>query len=332
VRRPALVTQILCLNTALIAATVLATSTVGRLDLSQGPERRQYLVMMAAVLVTVLVNSILLRRSFAPLESIIQTMEHVDLAQPGLRVTEEAETTDVARLHGAFNRMVDRLEQERGEAADAVLRAQEAERSRLARDLHDEVNQALTGVLLRLQATADAAPPELKDELEETRSVATQAMDQLRRLSHELRPTALDDLGLAATLRTQIESFAANTRTSTKLDLVGPVDDFRPDEQIVIYRVVQEALSNAARHSAAQNILVEVRRKGARGVVRITDDGLGIDPESERGHGLAGMRERALQCGGRLDVCSGAGRGTTIELMLGRTAPITYGQPRRSWA
>jgi two-component system sensor histidine kinase UhpB len=331
VRRPALATQTLALNTALIVATVVATSVAGRLEVTPLAEQRQYLVLAVAVLATVLVNSILLRRSFEPLQSIIDTMEHVDLSQPGVRVSEEAVTDEVARLHAAFNRMVDRLEQERGEAADAVLRAQEAERARLAQDLHDEVNQALTGVLLRLQATAEAAPPELADELHETQVVATEAMNQLRALSHELRPSSLDDHGLAAALRTQVETFAARARTNTQLELSGPVDEFRPDEQIVIYRVLQEALSNAARHSAAQNIRVEVRRKGARGVLRVSDDGLGIDPEAARGLGLAGMRERALQAGGRLDVKSEPGQGTTIELLLGRTAPAVA-RPRRVWA
>ena len=331
-RRPALVTQLLAINSILIALTVLATTAAQRLDISAAAERRQYLVIIAGILATVLVNGLVLRRRLAPLQAIIETMEHVDLSVGGLRADGDADTEEVARLHAAFNRMMDRLEHERFEAADAVLAAQEDERARLARDLHDEVNQALTAVLLRLQATALAAPPELAEELRETQAVATQAMGELRRLSHELRPTALDDLGLAAALRTQIEMISARAGMDVRLQMGGDVDDFREDEQLVVYRVVQEALSNAVRHSEARHVTVTVRRKGARGVVRVEDDGRGIDPHAIRGHGLAGMRERARQAGGRLDVLTTRGGGTTIELELGRTVPTSQRQPRRAWA
>ncbi|MCW2957738.1 MAG: sensor histidine kinase [Solirubrobacterales bacterium] len=331
-RRPTLITQLLAMNSTLIALTVLATAAAGRLDVTAVAERRQYLVIVAGVLATVLVNGVVLRRRLEPLHAIIDTMEHVDLSEGGLRAAGHADTEEVARLHAAFNRMMDRLEQERTEAADAVLRAQEDERARLARDLHDEVNQALTAVLLRLQATTLAAPPELAEELRETQAVATQAMGELRRLAHELRPTALDDLGLAAALRSQVDAFGVKAGIDARLQLSGNVDDFREDEQLVVYRVVQEALSNAARHAEARHITVSVRRKGARGVVQIADDGRGIDPQADRGHGLAGMRERARQAGGRLDVQGTPGGGTTIELELGRTVPTTKRPARRAWA
>jgi two-component system sensor histidine kinase UhpB len=296
-RRPTLITQLLAINSLLIGVTVLATSAAGRLDHSAPSERGQYWVLVSGILATVLVNGLVLRRRLAPLQAIIETMEHVDLSEGGLRASGQADTEEVVRLHAAFNRMMDRLELERTEAADAVLRAQEDERARLARDLHDEVNQALTAVLLRLQATTAIAPPELAAELRETQAVATQAMGELRRLAHELRPTALDDHGLAAALRSQVDAFGAKAQIETRLQLGGDVDDFREDEQLVVYRVVQEALSNAARHADARHITVTVRRKGARGVVQISDDGRGIDPQAIRGHGLAGMRERARQAG-----------------------------------
>ena len=331
-RRPTLITQLLAINTMLIAAVVLATSAAGRLDVSVGAQRSQYAVLVAGILATVLVNGFVLRRRLAPLQAIIETMERVDLSEGGLRASGTADTEEVVRLHAAFNRMMDRLETERAEAADAVLRAQEDERARLARDLHDEVNQALTAVLLRLQATTLAAPPELQPELQETQRVATEAMGELRRLAHELRPTALDDLGLAAALRSQVDAFQAKAGIEARLQMGGDIDDFREDEQLVVYRVVQEALSNCARHAGARHVTVSVRRKGARGVVQISDDGRGIDPQAIRGHGLAGMRERARQAGGRLDVLSTPGGGTTIELELGRTAPSTPRTARRAWA
>ncbi len=326
--------QILAVNAALVVAAVLAASVAAQLDLSLPSESRQFLVLVAAILATVLVNGIVLRRRFAPLEELIATMERVDLASPGVRASAmAADSEDVVRLREAFNRMLGRVEQERAEGASAVLRAQEAERARLARDLHDEANQALTGVLLRLQAIAHDAPPGLAAELRETQEVATQAMQELLHLARELRPTALDDHGLEAALRTQVERFGRATGITATLDLAAGLDDATDaDGQLVIYRIVQEALSNVARHAAAGCVHVEARRRDARTVVRIVDDGRGIDPGSPRGLGLAGMRERALLAGGFLTVGSTPGRGTTVELTLGQTRPsvprhVTARQP-----
>jgi two-component system sensor histidine kinase UhpB len=334
-RRPALSTQILAVNTALIAATVFAGAAAAQLSLD-GPlsERRQLAVLIAAILSTVLVNGFVLRRRFAALQQLVDTMERVDLSRPGVRMPppQSRDSDEVVRLNDAFNSMLVRIEQERAQTASAVLRAQEDERARLARDLHDEVNQALTGVLLRLQASVQGAPPELADELRETRDVAARAMEELRGLAHELRPTALDDLGLSAALRTLTDDFNRKSGLLMTCELAGAVDEFRPDEQLVVYRVIQEALSNAARHAAAERVHVEVRRKGARGVVRIIDDGRGIDLDASSGHGLTGMRERALQAGGRLEVHSAPGAGTTVELLLGRTAPVAIATGRRVWA
>ena len=165
-------------------------------------------MLAAAVLVTILANNFVMRRRFKPLESLTRTMERVDLAVPGTRAQpSDDEPTDVARLRETFNVMLTRLETERVAAASAVLRAQEAERARLARDLHDEVNQALAAVSMRLAATAEGAPPELAAELAETQRLATQAMHELLGLARELRPAALDDHGLVPALRTQVRMF-----------------------------------------------------------------------------------------------------------------------------
>ena len=154
-----------------------------------------------AIALTVLVNVYLLQRRFGPLERLVDQMERADLSRPGANLREfepPAGPEEVARLHFAFRRMLERLEAERRRASSAALAAQEEERARVARDLHDEVNQSLTGLLLRLEATRRHAPPELADELAEVRAVANQAMEELLTLARQLRPTALDDLGLKA--------------------------------------------------------------------------------------------------------------------------------------
>lgn len=315
--------QILAVNGVLIIAAVLAASVAARLDLAELSQSRQFLVLIAAILASVLVNGVVLRRRFTPLGDLIETMERVDLTNPGVRaVAATADSADVIRLRDAFNRMLCRLEEERASGASAVLHAQEAERARLARDLHDEANQALTGVLLRLQASAHGAPPALAAELRETQEVTNQAMQELLRLARELRPTALDDHGLEAALRTQVERFAQESGVRATLDLAAGLDEgMDVDGQLVAYRVVQESLSNVAQHAGAGQVHVEVRRRDGRAVVRIIDDGRGIRSRSPNGFGLAGMRERALLAGGQLTVMSAPGRGTTIELVIGETRP-----------
>jgi two-component system, NarL family, sensor histidine kinase UhpB len=313
--------QILAVNAVLITATVLAASTVARLHVQDAGSQRQSLVLVAAILATVLVNGIVLRRRFAPLESIIDTMERVELSEPGRRsAVTNADSEEVVRLHHAFNRMLDRLELERRQSSEAVLRAQEAERARLARDLHDEANQSLTGVLLRLRAIEHDAPEQLRPELRETAEAATMAMDELLRLARELRPSALDDHGLEAALRTQVDGFARQTGVDGVLEISPDVGELGPDEQTVVYRVVQESLSNVGRHAQAAHVVVEVGRDHGRPVVRVADDGVGFTLREARadGIGLVGMRERARLARGRLEVQSTPGRGTVVELRLDR--------------
>jgi two-component system sensor histidine kinase UhpB len=275
------------------------------------------LVVVAAALAFQLV--VLLRR-FAPLEDLIEEMERVDLNRPGPLVPASidgiAATEEVERIELAFLRMMRRLEAERRRAGSAALRAQEEERARIARDLHDEVNQSLTGLLLRLEAVREAAPPELEPELAETRALANQAMRELLSLARQLRPTALDDLGLAAAIAgqlEQLESGGVKAELSTDGDFSG-LDD---DVQLVVYRVAQEALANAARHSGAGRIAVALRRAGDGVELEVADDGRGFPfEESERGLGIGGMRERALLVGGELIIESRPGEGTTVRLSV----------------
>jgi len=279
------------------------------------------LVIALALLAVVLaVNLVLLRRRFAPLERLIEEMEKVDLSRPGPTLPPSidgfGETEEVARIELAFLRMMRRLEAERRRAGSAALRAQEEERARVARDLHDEVNQSLTGLLLRLEAARENAPPELEAELDETKALANQAMRELLSLVRQLRPTALDDLGLAAAIAGQVEQVS---RSGVAADLAeeGDFSDLDSDVQLVVYRVAQEALSNAARHSDAERVGVELRRAGEKVELRVTDDGRGFAfEESERGLGIAGMRERALLLGGDLTIESRPGSGTTVRLRV----------------
>ncbi len=322
-KRPALLTQVLAVNAALIAATVLAASVTVHLDPDAVADTRRLGLLACAVLATVLVNGLVLRRRFRPLEDLITAMETVDFtARRAEQAPGRGEVQEVARLRQAFDRMLARVEDERERTAGAVLHAQEGERARVARDLHDEANQALTGVLLRLSATTQNAPPALRDELRETQRVATQAMEELVRLARELRPAALDDLGLEAALRTLVGDVARRARLRDELALEpGALDAVDPDQALVVYRVVQEALSNIVRHAGAAGVRVSATRHAGATTVRVADDGHGFDPaRSSSGLGLMGMRERAVLAGGSVVVRSTPGAGTTVELRVGGSA------------
>jgi two-component system sensor histidine kinase UhpB len=278
------------------------------------------IVVLAVVAVGLAVNLLALRRRWAPLESLIEEMEKVDLSRPGPvlppSIDGVGDTEEVERIELAFLRMMRRLEAERRRAGSAALRAQEEERARVARDLHDEVNQSLTGLLLRLEAVREAAPPELEPELADTKALANQAMRELLSLARQLRPTALDDLGLAAAIAGLVDRIAASG-IEARLSEEGDLSGIDGDVQLVVYRVAQEALSNAARHSGAQRIAVSLRRSGQGVELEVSDDGRGFAfEESERGLGIAGMRERALLIGAELTIESRPGQGTTVRLQV----------------
>jgi two-component system sensor histidine kinase UhpB len=303
---------------ALICAAALAAAFLAGLE-AKDTEKVLIVVGVAAVL-GLLANLVLLRARFTPLERLIEDMEKVDLSRPRANLPSSidgiGETAEVERIEIAYLRMLRRLEAERRRASSAALRAQEEERTRVARDLHDEVNQALTGVLLRLEATRESAPPQLADELAETRTLANQAMEELLSLARQLRPTALDDLGLKAAIAGQVEEIGRR-EVDTTFSAEGDFSDLDDDVQLVVYRVAQEALSNAVQHSEASSIAVTLRRRGSAVDLQVSDDGHGFSfAAAEQGLGISGMHERALLVDGEVEIHSRPGEGTTVWLRI----------------
>jgi two-component system sensor histidine kinase UhpB len=316
-----LLAQVLAVNLLLVAGTALVVTIVVDVHVHTLPAGRQGLVLGLAIVATLLGNWLLLRRRFDPLDRIISAIEKVDLHAPERPSVSRrrADSAEVRRLENALQRMIARIEAQRREAGWAAIRAQERERRRIAQDLHDEVNQALTAVSLRLQASIEHAPPPLRRELTETKRLASQAMEELLSIARQLRPAVLDDHGLLPALESQVHHFADQTGIRASFHTRGGLKPLTPEEQLVIYRVTQESLSNVAQHSGARCVAVELSFIG-RTVLRIEDDGRGFDPrgrDSLGGQlGLSGMRERALLVGGRLTVRSVRGRGTRVELLL----------------
>ena len=321
-RRGTLLTQVLLVNLLLIAAAVVAAAIASTPDSQLRDTGGAGLVLGFALALAVAVNVFLLSRRVQPLERLADEMEQVNLSRPRREEPPAVGGPDeVRRLERSFRRMLERLEAERRHSASAALEAQERERARVARDLHDEVNQALTALVLRIEALRTAAPAELSDELAETARVASQAMEELLTLARQLRPTALDDLGLKAALVGLVEDTGRQSgiETAFESDESGRPFSELPDEiQLVTYRVAQEALTNAARHSGASHIRVRLMLSGEGLELRVSDDGSGLpegEPESG-GLGIAGMRERVLLIGGELEIESPSGLGTRIRLRL----------------
>lgn len=319
-RRRDLLTQVLLVNLLLIVAAVVTAAIAANPDANLLATPQAAIVLGLAVALTILFNMILLQRRFRPLERLVDQMERADLSRPGanLRLAEDpGGPEEVKRLHHAFVRMLERLEAERRRASSAALQAQEEERARVARDLHDEVNQALTGLLLRLEAAREKAPPGLAAELAEIRTLASRAMQELLTLARQLRPTALDDLGLRAALAGHVRDLARQGVIEATFESEGPLGELPGDVQLVLYRVAQEALSNTVRHAAAEHVAVRLQRDGDQVTLEVSDDGNGFAFDLVgRGLGIGGMRERALLVGGELEVESRPQAGTRIRLLV----------------
>jgi signal transduction histidine kinase len=201
------------------------------------------------------------------------------------------------------------------DAVRRVVEAQETERTRLARELHDETGQALTSILLGLKPLEEAlADQPARDALADLREHVVSALQDVRRLAVELRPAVLDDFGLVPALERLIDSFAE--QTDTRVDFRSALGETRlPSEvETTLYRVVQESLTNIVKHAGARNVSVSLAHRGSAVAAVIEDDGAGFDQRTvrEEGIGLLGMRERLALLDGRLEIESRPGTGTTI--------------------
>ena len=196
-RDDSLIGQIVAANVVLVAITLFAASLAAGLDLTIDDQRWSFLILALAIVLTLCVNLWMLQRRFAPLERLIKRIESIDPAEPASHHLSDSDPVEeIDRLSTSFNRLLERIEEERRRSGTLAMRAQEEERRRLARDLHDEVNQALTAILLRLEALSQDSPPERVGELTELKRLVNQAMEELLNLARQLRPTALDDHGL----------------------------------------------------------------------------------------------------------------------------------------
>jgi two-component system sensor histidine kinase UhpB len=316
-KRESLSGQVVAANLLLVVATLFAASAASSLDLNIDDQRLQFALLAMTVILALLLNILMLQRRFNPLEELIRQIEEIDPADPASFKAPEQPVEEVERLAHAFGKLLERVEAERRRAGRLQIRAQEEERKRVARDLHDEVNQALTAILLRLEALTQIAPPRLRDELAETKGLANQAMEELLQLARQLRPTALDDHGFLPAIEEQLRRFKAQYGVEVRLTTTGSLDDLGSEQQLVLYRVTQEALNNIARHASASQVDVAIQRRNGSVALAVTDDGAGFDYGTERrGLGLDGMAERARLVDGEFEVFTRPGKGTKLQLTV----------------
>jgi len=297
--------------TLAVAALALTPATVSW-PITPG----QALVLVGGLLALLALNLALMRRALEPLGRLWATMRAVDPLRPGQRVDVAARSVEVQELNAAFNAMLDRLEDERRASARRVQSAQEAERRRLALELHDEVGQDLTALMLQLEVAVriTGGAPE-RELLEGCREGARECLDHVRAIARRLRPEALDDLGLRDTLTQLCQRVARDGQIDVALHFKGLPPDLGDDVQLVVYRVVQESLTNVLRHSGASRVAVEIATGAAGLSVTVEDDGRGAEGARE-GLGIAGMHERAVLVGGTLELSARAAGGTRVRLLI----------------
>jgi two-component system, NarL family, sensor histidine kinase UhpB len=272
----------------------------------------QTLIIGVGLSITLAANAWLLRHAVAPLERLAERMETVDLLRRGQRL-EVRRSDEIGRVVGSFNRMLDRLESEREESGRRILAAQEAERVGIARDLHDEVGQVLTGVLLQLNAIG-ASAPDHRDEIDEAKQAVRSALDEVRRISSELRPEMLEHLGLVSALTELSTSFARTSGIRVERRFGPVLPSLSPETELAVYRIAQESLTNVARHAAASQVTIALDYGPGRIVLRVADDGHGFAGVPEENGGLRSMRERSLLVGGALAIKPAPEGGVEVRL------------------
>lgn len=282
---------------------------------------------LPGVLISLAVNGVILHIALRPLRSLEDAVERVRGGEIGARAPLSlVADANLERLTVTYNETLDALaatqDQLRG-MAHGALSAQESERGRIARELHDDTAQALAALRLRLEAARRQTDPGRRDALlEEVRDGLGEADENVRRFARGLRPPALDELGLAAALQAHAATVSGQGGPTVALssDGVGRLD---PDIELALYRIAQEAISNAIRHAGAQRVRVHVGARDGRVELSITDDGCGFTPSAagDQGLGLFGMKERATLAGGTLAIGGGPGEGTTVSVTVPARVP-----------
>jgi len=319
--------KILLANSAIIALGAVAGTIITVWHVRRFPTDPHYELIAffagAGLVISFLVNNWVLKRALAPLDRLQDAVDHVRAGATNVRVDPgPASDERFDRLADTFNAMLDQLEanaEQLQTLSHRILDAQEAERQRLARELHDEAAQALTSLLVHLRLLERAHTPEdAQQRVAELRHLTAQALEDVRRVALDLRPNILDDLGLAAALEWRVDELNQVDGIQATIDVHGLEQRLPRTMELMLYRIGQESLSNVTRHAAARHVAVSLRRENRVVTLEVVDDGCGFDPyaveEGGRttGLGLVGMRERVSMIDGEFNINSAPGQGTRI--------------------
>ena len=307
--------RVVAINTGLLLAATVAL-VLSPATVSASLTAAELAVLALGIIVVTAVNVLLLRRIFGPLEHLASVMRRVEPAQPGRRITIERPVAEVADLAHAFNDMLDRLERERLSSGRRALAAQERERRRLARELHDELGQLLTGIGLQLDGLARSVAPELAETVAQAQLATRQGIEDVREIARGLRPGALEEFGLRSALITLASGVQERSGLRVRHDLGPETSSLPPEQSLAVYRIAQEGLTNAARHARASQAELTIERHDGHLALGIRDDGDGFDTHRSPGTGLDGMRERALLICARLTIEPSKPHGTEVRLQL----------------
>ena len=305
--------KVVLVNGAVFFAGTLAL-VVSPASVSSRAVVSEVVVLTLGLAAMSLTNALLLRASLGPVDRVVREMGNVDLLEPGGRLSATGQGPG-ATLVRSYNRMLDRLEAERGASDAKALAAQESERHRIAQELHDQIGQSLTVVLLGLKQVEQRAPAELVPELELVRESARTGLDDVRRVARQLRPGVLEDLGLHSALTALATDFTTASGVAVQRSFSPGLPALPADAELVVYRVAQEALTNTARHAGANRVELSLLRAGDRVVLEVADDGAGsravpLTP----GAGIRGMRERAVLVGATVTIDHPPPHGTVVRL------------------
>jgi two-component system sensor histidine kinase UhpB len=313
-RRSSLYVRVLGLNAAiLLVGLVLLVWTP--VTVSASISLRQVIVLAAAVVVLVIADAALLKLSFTGLAALVHRMQTLDLLRPRERLPELGGAETRALISG-FNAMLDRLDAERRESTSRSLTMVEDERRRISRELHDEIGQRLTGVVLRLGLIHDEAEETARARIAATQEEVRAVMDEVGSLAWRIRPAILDDLGLLSALEALATSLSGDGQGRIEAALPARLPTMGSETELAIYRIAQEALTNAVRHAEATVISIRLQVTDAGLVLRVSDDGRGLPDTGSEGPGQRGMRERALLIGGRLRMACDSPTGLDVELVV----------------
>jgi two-component system sensor histidine kinase UhpB len=311
--------RLAALNALVLLAAVVLTVVVLDPHRFSGPKLDEEAGVLAGALVlVVLVNLLLLERVIRPLRALSAFARKVDLSRPHARMPSTSATSEVAELAATLNEMLERLEAERRSATGRVLAGQEAERLRIAQELHDQVGQDLTAVLLSLARISSRAP-EVAVPVSEAQDAVRASLEDVRQIALELRPEALDDLGLASALAVLCDRVAERSGLAVERQISEPLPSISPEDELVIYRIAQEALTNVARHSGSDSakLALTLDRDRDRLTLTVRDCGVGLSAAFQAGGGIRGMQERAALVGAQLEIgANPSGRGSEVRLVM----------------